>query len=48
VEPKGSADFITGHGSTDAIERKQRDYLVKPLDILQLQQIVDQRSRSTA
>jgi two-component system nitrogen regulation response regulator GlnG len=46
IDPKSLVIFITGHGTADtAIEAMKigaYDYLVKPLDANQLQQIVDQ------
>jgi len=46
IDPKSLVIFITGHGTTDtAIEAMKvgaYDYLVKPLDANQLQQIVEQ------
>jgi two-component system nitrogen regulation response regulator GlnG len=46
IDPKSLVVFITGHGTTDtAIEAMKigaYDYLVKPLDAHQLQQIVNQ------
>ena len=46
IDPKALVIFITGHGTTDtAIEAMKVgafDYLVKPLDFDQLQQVVDQ------
>lgn len=46
LDPKALIIFITGHGTTDtAIEAMKIgafDYLVKPLDFDQLQQVVDQ------
>ncbi|HET6879854.1 MAG TPA: sigma-54 dependent transcriptional regulator [Pirellulales bacterium] len=46
IDPKSLVIFITGHGTTDtAIEAMKigaYDYLVKPLDADQLQQIVEQ------
>jgi nitrogen regulation protein NR(I) len=46
LDPKCLVIFITGYGTADtAIEAMKRgafDYLVKPLDINQLQQVVDQ------
>ena len=46
LDPKSLIIFITGHGTTDtAIEAMKLgayDYLVKPLDAEQLQQVVDQ------
>ena len=46
LDPKSLVIFITGHGTTDtAIEAMKigaYDYLIKPLDANQLQQIVDQ------
>ncbi|WP_010582655.1 sigma-54-dependent transcriptional regulator [Schlesneria paludicola] len=46
VDPKALVIFITGHGTADtAIEAMKigaYDYLVKPLDFEQLQQVVDQ------
>ncbi len=46
IDPKCLVVFITGHGSTDtAIEAMKRgayDYLVKPLDAVQLRRVVEQ------
>jgi DNA-binding NtrC family response regulator len=46
INPRSLVVFITGHGTTDtAIEAMKigaLDYLVKPLDLTQLQQVVDQ------
>jgi DNA-binding NtrC family response regulator len=46
INPRCLVVFITGHGTTDtAIEAMKigaLDYLVKPLDLTQLQQVVDQ------
>lgn len=46
IDPKSLVVFITGHGTTDtAIEAMKRgafDYMVKPLDADQLQQVVRQ------
>ncbi len=46
IDPKALVIYITGHGTTDtAIEAMKVgafDYLVKPLDFDQLQQVVDQ------
>ncbi len=46
LNPRCLVVFITGHGTTDtAIEAMKigaLDYLVKPLDLTQLQQVVDQ------
>lgn len=49
IDPKVLIIFITGHGTSDtAIETMKLgafDYLVKPLDLDQLQQVVDQAFR---
>src|SRR5262245_60340050 len=46
IDPKSLVIFITGHGTTDtaieAMKRGAHDYLVKPLDSMQLQQVVGQ------
>jgi DNA-binding NtrC family response regulator len=46
LDPKSLVIFITGHGTTDtaieAMKRGAHDYLVKPLDSTQLQQVVGQ------
>jgi nitrogen regulation protein NR(I) len=46
IDPKSLVIFITGHGTTDtaieAMKRGAHDYLVKPLDSTQLQQVVGQ------
>jgi two-component system nitrogen regulation response regulator GlnG len=46
IDPKCLIIFITGHGTTDtaieAMKRGAHDYLVKPLDSSQLQQVVGQ------
>ncbi len=46
INPRSLVIFITGHGTTDtAIEAMKLgafDYLVKPLDFTQLQQVIDQ------
>jgi len=46
IDPKSLIIFITGHGTTDtaieAMKRGAHDYLVKPLDSTQLQQVVGQ------